>query len=234
MPGTNGTGKLNEWQTSPLYTLGDAARLARVSPPTIRRWISGYSAVGFEVKPIVPTEPSMDSGVAMVSFLQLAEIVVASKFRRNRLSYDRIRSAREYAKEQLGIDYPFAKLDLEAIGGHIIQRWEKEHPGPSLLVLDSPHQLLFPSVVQKTLQDFDPDENRFAVRWFPMGHEVPIVVDPEYGSGMPTIPQRRVTIETLYKRWQAGYDFRFIASDFKLDPRVVEHALKYHDQIRAA
>ena len=66
-----------------------------------------------------------------------------------------------------------------------------------------------------------------AARWFPVGRDVPIVIDPRYGAGKPTIPDRRLTVETIYRQWKAGQTIKFIASDFKLHPSLVETTLQY-------
>jgi uncharacterized protein (DUF433 family) len=82
------------------------------------------------------------------------------------------------------------------------------------------------------MESFD-FEGDLASRWFPAGKEVPIVIDPRYGAGRPTIPKRRLTVETLRKRWLAGQTFQFIAKDLDLEPTIVEDALRYAEKYAA-
>ena len=56
---------------------------------------------------------------------------------------------------------------------------------------------------------------------------IPIVIDPRYGAGKPTIPKTRVTIETIHKRWKAGQNIRFLATDFWLKSDLIETSLRF-------
>jgi uncharacterized protein (DUF433 family) len=123
-------------------------------------------------------------------------------------------------------------LHLKTDGVHVLHEFQESEPGTSLLVLDQSGQLTLPGYVIEVIESFD-FEKDLAARWFPLGKEVPIVIDPRYGAGRPTIPNRRLTIETIRKRWLAGQSFQFIAEDFDLEPVVVEDALRYAEKYAA-
>ena len=66
-------------RTSPIYIFSEAARLAKTTPGTIKRWIVGTETS----KPVFElTHLQMNAIQAVVSFVQLVEVVVASNFRR--------------------------------------------------------------------------------------------------------------------------------------------------------
>ena len=65
------------WQTSPLYTIVEAAHLAKTTTGTVKRWLFG--ADGNE--PLFEGVGSHAADATMVSFVQLVEIVVAKSFR---------------------------------------------------------------------------------------------------------------------------------------------------------
>jgi uncharacterized protein (DUF433 family) len=142
-----------------------------------------------------------------------------------------LRRAHTFARESFGLEYPFASLRLKTDGTHVLRQFEESEPGPSL-VLDLYGQLTLPEPVVKAIETFD-FEQELAARWFPMGKDIPIVIDPRYGAGRPTIPNRRLTIETIHKRWLAGQSFQFIAEDFDLEPAAVEDALRYAEKYAA-
>ena len=75
----NGHSNLDGWRTQPMYTFSEAAQLAHVSTSTVRNWLRGYSGPERDIQPIFTTH---DRNVAMVSFLNLIEIVVAGQFRK--------------------------------------------------------------------------------------------------------------------------------------------------------
>lgn len=215
------------WRTDPLYTITDTARLTHVAPVTIRRWLYGYQTRTQDVLPLL----GLKEKSPLVSFLQFVEILMVSSWRRNNVPLERIRLAHDFAKRQWGIEYPFASLDLESLGGHILHRFEEETPGASLATLDSKlQQWTLPHLVLDRIHEFE-YEVKLASRWYPAGKNVNIVVDPRINTGLPTILDRRVTIQTIRKRFKAGYSIPYIATDLKLNRNMVEEALRYADEV---
>ncbi len=221
-----------------MYTFVEAGRLAHVSPSTVRNWLLGYE--GSTSKAVRPRIHESRNDIAMVSFLQLVEVVVAGKFREaERVSFETVRKAYEDAAAQWGIDHPFAHLRLKALGGHIVERLREEQVGRSLQALNNPRQWWIPGPVVETVHQLEYDIKveydikDIAFRWHPVGKEVPIVVDPKVTSGVPTIVNRGVTVGVIHKRFKAGQKLDFIARDFELGPDVVEEALRYAEQVAA-
>ena len=100
--------------------------------------------------------------------------------------------------------------------------------------MDEPHQWTLPGLVQEVIENQLYYEQDLAARWYPAGKMVPIVVDPQFSSGAPTIPGRGVTVGTIYRRWKDGdLSMDFIAQDFQLERDQVEYACKYAEQIAA-
>lgn len=224
---TNG---INSWRTQPMYSFGEAARLAHVSPSTVRNWLIGYTDRGREIPPLFS---SHTSDIPRVSFLQLIEITVAAKFRKAKgVSYPRVYAAYANAQQSYNLQYPFAHLKLESLGGHIIARMNGEEPGQSHQTLDSPAQWSLPGLVLETIHQIVYEED-LAARWFPVGQDQPIVVDPRISTGIPTIVGRGVTVKTIRKRWKAGYKIDFIAQDLALETSLIETVLQYGEQVAA-
>lgn len=228
-----GGAEIDRWRIRAAYTVSQAARLAKTSPANVRRWLYGYQAPGHQMKPVFGPKQRDREQRAEVSFLVLAEIIVVAAFRKRNVKLERLRRAHAYAREMLGIEYPFASLRLRTDGVHVLSRFEEEEPGDSLLELDEYGQLTLPGVVISALEQFEFDDSQLALRWFPAGRSKPIVVDPRFAAGRPTIAHRGVTVETIYRRWKAGQPINFIASDFKLRRDIVEAALQYADALAA-
>jgi uncharacterized protein (DUF433 family) len=214
----------NGYRTSPLYTFAEVAHLAHVSTSTVRNWLFGYTTNYGDVAPLF--NPSTEQG-PMVSFLQLVEIVVAAQFRKaERLSFRTVRRAYENAQSEWGLEYPFAHLRLEALGGHIVRRLHAEDKLGSLQAADTPEQWTLPSLVVETIRQFDYEPD-LVIRWYPVGKSIPIVVDPHISAGLPTIVGRGVTVGAIQKRFRAGQLMDFIADDFEIERSVVEEAVRY-------
>ena len=228
----NGHRGLNGWRTESMYSFAEAAHLANVSASTVKNWLFGYTVKGREVPPMFP---SSGNG-AMVSFLQMIEIMVAGRFRKSglvqRLSFRKIQSAYVNAQKGFGIEYPFAHMRLEAIGGHIVHFLKEGEPVSSHQALDAPEQWTLPGLLRETIDQIEYDDE-LAARWFPIGKEVPIVVDPRLSTGLPVIKGRGVTVQAIRKRFKAGLRIDFIARDLAMDRGLVETALQYSERVAA-
>ena len=147
-----------------------------------------------------------------------------------------VRSAYENAQEIFGLDYPFAHLKLEAIGGHIVHSYRGDLSGASMQSMSDPLQwtlgLPLPEEIQKTISQLDYLFD-LASRWFPAGKEIPIVIDPLMSSGTPTILDSHVTISAIHQRFKSGYKIDFLARDYELEPDVVETAIQYAELVAA-
>ena len=220
---TNGH-SLNGWRTDPLYTVSETAHLAHVSYTTVRNWLYGSERQHPIFK--APQTP-------MVSFLQLIEIVVAANFRKaERVSFERVRRAYVNAQENFGLEYPFAHLRLEAIGGHIVHRLHEQRTVGSFQAIDEPMQWTLPGLVLDVVERIH-YELELAAQWYPAGKSLDIVVDPRVSSGVPTIKGRGVTIRIIHKRFMDGQKIDFIAQDFDLDRHTVEQAVRHAELIAA-
>ncbi len=108
--------KSNQWRTRPVYTVSQTARLAGVSPITVRRWLYGVDNASTKMRPVFGEKGRLKENTVEVSFLQLAEIVVVGRFRQRRVKLDALRQAHAYAVELLHLEYPFAWLHLKTDG----------------------------------------------------------------------------------------------------------------------
>ncbi len=229
---TNGHETLNGWRTESMYSFSEAAHLADVSTTTVKNWLFGYSVRGRDVPPLFPS-----SDAAMVSFLQMIEIMVAGRFRKSAVGgksvpFRAVRDAYLNARESSGIEYPFAHLRLEALGGHIVHFLREGGSIASYQTLDTPEQWTMPGLLRETIDQID-YQHELASRWFPIGRSVPIVVDPRLSTGLPVIEGRGVTVQAIRNRFMAGLRIDFIAEDFAMDPELVETALRYGEKVAA-
>jgi uncharacterized protein (DUF433 family) len=212
----------------PLYTYADADYLAGVSRDTSRRWLTGYSyqhAGGRRVS-LPPVTAGADG---QVSFVDLVEIIAIGRLKELGFALPTIRGIVRNCQEILHVERPLATLRFKAGGREIFV----ERPGAVLLEvgrrkgMQAWHEVLGPF-----LEDLDYSKE-LASRWWPLGHDKPIVVDPEYGYGFPVVANSGVRTEIIRERFQAGDLEEQIARDFNLDPIAVERALQFELQ-RAA
>jgi len=229
---------LDRFRTGKAYTVSQAARLAKTTPQTVRRWLLGYDAAGHRMVPVFGNkQQQFQEAGFLVSFLELIEVVVVARFRHGLASghpvpLDRLRQAHAYARRAFDLPYPFASLNLRESGGHILHQFDEHNPDGPRLALDLQGQWELPGIVRSELQqmDFDtdhPQQDPFALRWFPQGRSVPIVVDPHIAAGRPTIYRRGITVETIAQRFHHGESVQDIADDYEIGRDLVEEALRY-------
>ena len=213
----------NDWRTQPAYTVSEAAKLAGTTAPTVRRWFWGN-----EIAPVFGEQSRPAEQPVAISFLMLAEIVVAVQFRRSNVKLDTIRQAHQFAREHFEVAYPFAFKDFEVLGGHVMHEFSLQNGGrrPALYrAIDTAGmQVALPMpVLQRVHQLEFLDEQTYAARWFPLGREIPVVVDPRFAAGRPSVAGRGIRAETILNRFFTGREsISALAEDFELDTSVIE------------
>lgn len=228
MTGNGGIAPGGDWRSAPIYSVAEVAALTGVHALTVRRWLYGEPA------------PSGAAGPLLVSFLSLVEILVTKAFRRRGVRLERVRQARDFAAARWEIAYPFASLRLRTLGGRILAEFEKGSPAVgSLLTLERPaergsEQWTLPALVVETVEAIEFAQDELAERWFPFGKATPIVLDPRFAAGRPTIAGTGVTVNAVYARFQTGrLSIPSIADDLQLPQETVEHAVRLGGKVAA-
>ena len=211
----------DSWRTQPMYTFGEAARLANVSTAMVKNWFSGYiTRTGKEVPPLFSDSVGQNS---MISFLRLIETVVAAQFRNaDDARWHDVRATYRNARKVFGVEYPFAHINLISLGEYIIDRMNDAHN------VGNPRAIDLPGHVVKIMHQVE-YEGGLAAKWYPIGKECPIVIDPRIGSGVPTVSGTGVSVQAIRRRWKAGHKIDFIAQDLALETDEVEAALETLD-----
>ena len=210
-------------RTGKSYTVSQAARLADTSPQNIRNWFIGRVVSGnddhdpdapvkYEIAPVLGPRTKEPGARLVVSFLDLAELIVVARYRAGqgkKIPLKRLRAANAFAREKLGIEYPFASARFKLLGANIIHEYEETNPGPGIIAIDSAGNYMLPIEMDQALDlfDFDSSSSELAERWYPAGKMVPVVVDPEYGAGWPVVAGRNVRASVLVQRWRAGWEY---------------------------
>jgi uncharacterized protein (DUF433 family) len=164
-----------------------------------------------------------------VSFVDLVEIIAIGRLKKIGFSLPSIREIVRNCQEILRVERPLATLKFKTDGREIfvVRSSDVLLEVGRRKGMQAWHEVLAPF-----LDDLDYSGD-LASRWWPLGHDKPIVVDPEYGFGLPVVANSGVRTEIIRERFQAGDLEEQIARDFNLDPIAVERALQFELQ-RAA
>ena len=203
----------------PAYTIADGARYARTNPQTIYYWYFGGGGLG----PALPGKEHQKP----LSYYQLVEIAFVATFRQLGVSLQRIRKARQYLASTLNSEFPFAEHRLLTEGHHILmelQEVEPDHEIGRLIVADVGGQTAWQPMVGERFAQFD-YEHGLALKWYPAGRQLSVVIDPRVAFGAPTM--RGIPTWVLKGRWNAGESIEEMQEDFDLERHEITNALTF-------
>lgn len=220
--------------TRPLYSYAEADRLAGVSRGTSNRWVKGYKYWNDEGERVA--QPPMTAGPegrtkGGVSFFDLIGIKAIDALRELGFGTRTIRDIIKYCRLELGVDYPLAtqtfKTDRRKIYMHA-------GDGRLLEVLGGQRGAqAWDEILDPFLRNLD-YQNELARRWWPLGREDKrVVVDPDYGFGLPVIMGSGVRTDSIAEQYEAGDTVEHIAYDFNVTPEQIEGALELERQLAA-
>lgn len=207
----------------PLYSFAEADRIIRVSPGTSRRWLKGYhfwyGEERREMPPVTPTKEAKE----VVTFVDLMEVATIGELRKKGFSFKRIRQINAYCRLYLKEPRPLVTQKFKVAGRDIFLDADFD------ILVDVGREagmLAWRQILEPFLEDVE-YENELARRWWPIGREHMVVVDPDYGFGLPVIEGTGVRTEIIAERHRAGDSNDEIAYDFDVTPAQIEDALEW-------
>lgn len=218
-----------------LYTAAEASRLTGIAPGRLRRWLRGYTyRAGNRVALAHPVwrrqVPDID-GTAGLGFLDLIEARFVDAFRRHSVSWPVIRLCAERARELIGHDHPFSSRRFRTDGQTIFAEIADRAGEPQLLDL-ARSQLGFGRIIGPSLYaGIEFLDNEVAARWWPLGQQVPVVIDPTRSFGQPIVSDGGVPTRTLVDAVNAEGSVARVARLFEITPRSVHAAVRYESQL---
>lgn len=210
-----------------LYPLDQAARLARLSPRVLRRWLDGDEASAPALRRRMPKN---DADV--LGFLDLVQALAIRALRRDGiLSLQKVRETIEEA-ERLGLTYPFARRhQTYSFDDDVVIRF----PDDTIIGVTGKYkrQHLITPVVELYLDDLSfNDESGFASRYTPLRDGTrQIVIDPSIQYGSPTVFPCRYTVGALVSAVDSEGSVAAAADAYGIDEAEVKFALRYDDML---
>jgi uncharacterized protein (DUF433 family) len=206
----------------PRYSFAEVDRIVRVSPGTSSRWLKGYhfwyDTQRHEMPPVTPTAETKEAA----SFVDLMEVAAIGELRKKGFSFKRIRRINSYCRLYLKEPRPLVTQKFKVAGQDIFLDVDFD------VLVDVGREagmLAWREVLRPFLEDVE-YENDLARRWWPLGREHMVVVDPDYGFGLPVVEGTGVRTEIIAERHRAGDATDEIAYDFDVTTRQINDALR--------
>ena len=215
------------------YTLKEAFKLTRVPVRRIRRWTRGYE---FELSrgregyspPIIETidgSPALDFGA-------LIEIRFINAFRESGVSWRSIRIAAARAAEVLSSRHPFSNRTFRTDGHTIIAELVTDSGDRRLLDLVR-DQYEFRRIVTPYLHGLEFNARDEPERWWPLGRQRRVVIDPERSFGAPIIDTFGVPTLVLAQAVTAEGSISAAARLYSVSVAAVRNAVTFENSLAA-
>jgi uncharacterized protein (DUF433 family) len=225
-----------------IYARAEAARLLKVTPSRLRRWVQGYTywyashgkrREGSQPPVVQPDLPTIRGTIAL-SFIELMELRVVRALVGRGLSLQHVRRAANLASSDFGTTHPFAVRRVFTDGRSIFATLAADLPDLVELSRRGIKQIIAGGVLEPLLDEIDFDsDSALAGRWWPLGKQEPIVLDPRVAFGAPVVAGTRLrTITIAGMAHKANADA--IARIYGIESKAVHAALKFEKALLAA
>jgi uncharacterized protein (DUF433 family)/DNA-binding transcriptional MerR regulator len=229
--------KKMEYLGKGIYTIKEASKILKINPQKMRRWIKGYTYYKdtneYTSLPLFHTEFKYDSADVVISFLDLAELLFINTFLECGVSIHTIRKAALAASELLQISHPFAIKKIYTDGKSIFAKIAEEDKDTSLIDLIN-KQFQLDKIVEPLLYErIDFNTYDHAERWWPLGRENNIVVDPSRNLGQPILNNYNIRTELIYELYTNNHSIDEISEWYEIDTNSIHNAIDFEQGLVA-
>lgn len=219
-----------------IYTVPEAFKLTGVSKERIRRWLRGYRSASRKKKysPLWEGQlPPIENKLAL-GFLDLIEIKFVDAFLNKGVSWPMIHQVREKAKSLYpDVSHPFCTKKFFTDGRQIFIDLHKETGEPSLFEIAN-DQHVFAELTRSFLKELEFKNGTMLERWWPLGTDHNVVLDPRKNFGQPTIFNEGIPTQVLAKSFKANGSVETVARWYEISPESVQEAVDYEQHLLAA
>jgi uncharacterized protein (DUF433 family) len=220
---------------SGIYTVSEASRLTQVSTWRIRRWIRGYS---FRTRREIHTShPVVQSRLASIndslalSFVDLVEVKLVDRLLERGVTWKTLREASRRGAELLGQSHPFSTGRFWTDGKTVLLELAAEEQDAALLDVIR-DQYIFKKVLAPFLAQLDFEQDS-AIRWWPLGKQRRIVIDPARSFGQPIVSREGVPTLVLAKAVKVERSLESVAKWFKVSRSSLRDAVDFENRLAA-
>jgi uncharacterized protein (DUF433 family)/DNA-binding transcriptional MerR regulator len=213
-----------------IYSIPEAARLTGLGESRVRRWLTGYSyaATGGrrKVQPVWSGQLAPIRGRRAVSFRDLIEMKFVDAFLRAGVSWKTIRDVQELARQQFHFDHPFSTNRFRNDGSHLVMTVLQGDQEAGLFDIAT-RQQTFLAAADPFREELEMNEFDEVCRWWPMGRQRYVVLDPIRMGGRPIAARSGVPVTVIQHAVRRGLTAEHIASDYDIAAEEVTDAVAY-------
>ena len=217
------------WFGIGLYTAAEASRLLDLPPARVRRWLGGYRSAGHAYDPLWTLQlPRLDGRLGL-GFLDLMQLrVVARIVAETEISLQALRKPLLLAQEVIRHEHPFATAHFRTDGRRLFLEIGRETGEPELFdVLGK--QFGFHRIIEPSFRDVDLDVA--ITRWWPLGKQRSVVLDPQRSFGAPIVDRSGIPTATLARAAESQGSPREVTRWYPATEREVRDAIAFERRL---
>ena len=180
-----------------IYTIPDLALILQLPQHRVRRWLTDFYDQRLAGK---AGNYSWGEGrERATNFLTLVEFYVFYMLREQKLSVGKILEAHKHMSKELKTEYPFASYKLLVNKNQILYGKDEE----TWVQADQTNQIVIHKMLEQFFKKIDFSDKDMAQRFWPLGKDHNIVVDPHHQFGQPVINGTNINAATIFRCMKA-------------------------------
>ncbi|WP_417889157.1 DUF433 domain-containing protein [Xanthomarina gelatinilytica] len=207
-----------------IYTASEIAQILRVPYGKVYTWMHRYWDGKLGAKYEEKYSWQMD-GTRAVSFHTFIEFYVMMRFSESGVKPQQVLQAHSELSQMYDTAFPFAKKEvLDSIstdGKNIFFDIDGVN-----LTLNGTKQFNL-DIIRIFFVNLDFGDNDLASRYWPLGKEKRILIDPKRKFGHPVLVKQNIYPETLYNHYIAGDPIPYLSHIYQVSEQEVKDAIEY-------
>ena len=216
-----------------IYSIPEAARFTGLETSRVRRWLSGYSFKSSGQKRLSPPVWSGQllpiKGRRAVSFRDLIEMRFVDAFLRAGVSWKTIRDVQELAQREFNFDHPFSTNRFRADGSRLVMSAAEKDEHAGLFDVASRQQIFF-AAAEPLREELEMNEEDRVCRWWPLGRNRHVVLDPERQWGRPVVAHSGVATALIQRELVSGTPAHVLCTWLEIQPDEVNDATAFEQR----
>lgn len=205
-----------------IYTVPDLALILQLPKKKVRRWLDDFynERLGKAYDGSYSWGQGRDKAT---NFLTLIAFYVFYKLREYKVSTYKILEAHRNMTKGLKTAYPFASYKLLVDGKEILYALEED----TWVHANKSKQIVIKEIIEGFFKKIDFSGSHLAQRFWPLGKEHEIVVDPHHQFGQPVIQGTNINAATIFSMYESGESTSTIGILYDITEEQVNDAILF-------
>ena len=212
-----------------IYTVPDLALILQLPKHRVRRWLTDFYdkrlgeayGGGYSIG---------DGRDRITNFHTLIEFYVFYVLREQKMGVSKILEIHRHMSKELKTKYPFASYKLLVNKKQVLYGVDED----TWVHADKSNQIIIHKIIEDFFQKLDFSEKDIAERFWPMGKNHQIVVDPHHQFGQPVIQGTNINAATIFSMYESGEPLSTIGILYDLTEDQVNDAVAFCKRKSAA